>query len=241
MAYAQNPVSGLTVDPLSPSIAGSARTDYVLHFTTSATGALAAGHTSPSRSPWARTRSRSSTPSSPITRSMRQSGPAAPAPTRSRFARSARASRSRTATRVTVELDGVTNPPSASNRSAQQTLSVVTDTDAVTAPRELHGRLTRAPISTPTVDNIFAIDSGGRADGLRDHIQHLRGLGGCPGTDAQPDHDHPPGPRPRALTLRRSSTPSSPTPRRAAGSAAAASAPSTVEICTIASGKSDGA
>src|SRR6202042_2575329 len=43
VAHAANPVSGLTVDPLTPSDAGGARTDYVIHFSTSATGALGAG------------------------------------------------------------------------------------------------------------------------------------------------------------------------------------------------------
>ena len=41
MAEAANPVTGLMVDPLSPSDAGGARTDYVIHFSTSGTGALA--------------------------------------------------------------------------------------------------------------------------------------------------------------------------------------------------------
>jgi hypothetical protein len=144
-------VTNLTVDPLSPTPAGGARTDYVIHFTTSASGALAAGQhvtiTLPTNASV-----RSEVNSSVTVGGGSSLGNCGIGATDniaicSLFSTSSIAAN----TTVTVELDGVTNPPSLPT-GAQQTLSVGTDTDTTPAPAN-YTVVAPGPVSPPTVTN----------------------------------------------------------------------------------------
>ena len=145
-------VGGLSVDqPLTPSPAGGARTDYVIHFTTSATGALAAGQhitvTLPSGASV-----RSDVNSSVTVGGGASLGNCGIGRTDNIAICSLGSTASIAAnTAVTVELDGVTNP-AANPTGAQQTLFVATDTDTTTASAN-YTVVAAASVSPPTVTN----------------------------------------------------------------------------------------
>ena len=157
-------VTGLTVDPPSPSDAGGARTDYVIHFSTSATGALAAGQhitiTLPSGAS-VRTDVNSSVTVAGSSTSLGNCGLGAT----DNIAICTLGSGTSIAagTAVTVELDGVTNP-AANPTGAQQTLSVTTDTDTTAASMN-YTIVAAGSVSQPTVTNTPPTTAaGGRTD-----------------------------------------------------------------------------
>ena len=155
-------VTGLTVDPLTPSAAGGARTDYVLHFTTSATGALTAGQhitiTLPSGAS-VRTDVNSSVTVAGNATSMGSCGVGSSDNIAVCTLGSNRSIAAGAA--VTVELDGVTNP-AANPTGAQQTLSVVTDTDTTSAAAN-YTVVAPQSASSPTVtDSPPTTAAGGR-------------------------------------------------------------------------------
>ncbi len=143
-------VTGLTVDPLTPSAAGGARTDYVIHFSTSRTGALAAGQhitiTLPTNT------SVRTVINTSVTVGATQVGSCGIGSADNIEICTIFQGQSIAAgTAVTVELDGVTNPP-ASPAGAQQTLSVTTDTDTTTAQAN-YSVVAGGSVSQPTVTN----------------------------------------------------------------------------------------
>ncbi len=154
-------VTGVSVDPLTPSPAGGARTDYNVHFTT--TSALAAGQhitiTLPSGASV-----RSDVNSSITVGGGASLGSCGIGPSDNIAICSLGSGKSIGAsTAVTVELDGATNP-AASPAGAQQTLMVATDTDS-TAASASYTVVAAAPVSQPAVTNTPPTTAaGGRTD-----------------------------------------------------------------------------
>jgi len=179
VAHAANPVSGLTVDPLTPSNAGLARTDYVIHFTTSATGALASGqHITITLPP----SSNAATIVNAVVTDTTTSTQVGTCGVSSQTVEVCTISSGKTVTagdHVTVELDGVTNPPQ-NPTGGQQPLSVVTDTDTTTATTN-YTVGSAGSVSTPSVVN----SSPSTAAGARtDYVItfNASGTGGMSGT-----------------------------------------------------------
>jgi len=151
VAHAANPVSGLTVDPLTPSAASGARTDYVIHFSTSATGALAAGQHITITLP---TGSSTGTIVNAVITDVTTSTAVGSCGVSSQTVEVCTISSGKSVAagnNVTVELDGVTNPPG-NPTGAQQSLTVVTDTDTAAATAS-YSVGSAGSISTPSVDN----------------------------------------------------------------------------------------
>ena len=151
VAHAANPVSGLTVDPLTPSDAGGARTDYVIHFSTSATGALGAGQHITITFPMS---SNTTTIVNAIVTDTTTSTQVGTCGVSSQTVEVCTISSGKSVAdgdHVTVELDGVTNPPQ-NPTGGQQQLSLVTDTDTVTAST-FYTVGPASSISTPSVVN----------------------------------------------------------------------------------------
>ena len=179
VAYAANSVSGLTVDPLTPSNAGGARTDYLIHFSTSATGALSAGQhitiTFPASS---NTTTIVNTVVTDVTTST-QVGTCGVSSQTVEVCTVSTGKSVAAGDHVTVELDGVTNPPQ-DPTGGQQMLSVVTDTDTATATTS-YTVGSAGSISTPSVVN----SSPSTAAGARtDYVItfNTSGTGGMSGT-----------------------------------------------------------
>jgi len=151
VAHAANPVSGLTVDPLTPSAASGARTDYVIHFSTSGTGALAAGQHITITLP---TGSSTGTIVNAVITDVTTSTAVGSCGVSSQTVEVCTISSGKSVAagnNVTVELDGVTNPPG-NPTGAQQSLTVVTDTDTAAATAS-YSVGSAGSISTPSVDN----------------------------------------------------------------------------------------
>ena len=177
VAHAANPVSGLTVDPLTPSDAGGARTDYVIHFSTSATGALGEGQHITITFP---TGSNTTTiVKTVVTDAGAQVGTCGVSSQTVEVCTIASGKTVAAGDQVTVELDGVTNPPQ-NPTGGQQQLLVVTDTDTVTAST-FYTVGPAGSISTPSVVN----SSPSTAAGARtDYVItfNTSGTGGMSGT-----------------------------------------------------------
>ncbi|MBV9606624.1 MAG: hypothetical protein JO027_16030, partial [Solirubrobacterales bacterium] len=144
-------VTGLTLDPLTPSAAGGARTDYVIHFSTSGAGALSPGQQititlPPSSSTFTIVKA----VVTDNTTGQQVGGCGASSQTVEGCTISSGKSVGN-GDAVTVELDGVTNPPP-TPAGALSTLSVVTSTDTTAANANyVVGAVTS--VSTPSVDN----------------------------------------------------------------------------------------
>ena len=163
VAHAANPVSGLTVDPLTPSDAGGARTDYVIHFNASATGALGAGQHITITLPMS---SNTTTIVNTVVTDTTTSTQVGTCGVSSQTIEVCTISSGKSVAdgdHLTVELDGVTNPPQ-NPTGGQQTLSVVTDADTATATAN-YSVVAASSITTPTVNNSSpSTAAGGRTD-----------------------------------------------------------------------------
>ena len=151
VAHAANPVSGLTVDPLTPSDAGGARTDYVIHFSTSATGLLTPGQHITITLPMS---SNTTTIVNTVVTDTTTSTQVGTCGVSSQTIEVCTISSGKSVAdgdHLTVELDGVTNPPQ-NLTGGQQTLSVVTDADTATATAN-YSVVAASSITTPTVNN----------------------------------------------------------------------------------------
>ena len=179
VAHAANPVSGLTVDPLTPSNAGLARTDYVIHFTTSATGALAAGqHITITLPPSSNTTTIVNAVVTDTTTST-QVGTCGVSSQTVEVCTISSGKSVAAGDHVTVELDGVTNPPQ-NPTGGQQPLSVVTDTDTATATTN-YTVGSAGSVSTPSVvNNSPSTAAGARTDYVITF--NTSGTGGMSGT-----------------------------------------------------------